>query len=237
MKKTLLIAAAVLAASSFAATVSASPANVVSAAPAASLAAKSPKLANAADSLSYAFGTLYGEDIRNSGFNVDAAVFAAAMEDAFRQKSAMTPEEAQAFLHEYFSVRLPAENLRKAEAFLKITEKKHNVFKTDSGLLYEIINQGDMSVRAIDNEDTVTVNYTGTLADGSEFDSNDDVSFKLSGVIAGWTEGMKLIGKGGKIRLYLHPSLGYGERGHSGTIPANAALVFDVELLDVNPAE
>jgi FKBP-type peptidyl-prolyl cis-trans isomerase FkpA len=213
-----------------------------STAPSTSSAFKGPRLANAADSLAYAFGTVYGMDMHRNDSTFNTTIYAAAFKDAFLGKNKMTVDEADAFLREWFHVRLPArkmveaeENLPKAEAFLKITEKKHSVLKTESGLLYEIINQGDMSIRATDDSDTVMVNYRGTLADGTEFDSSDGISFALNRVIKGWTEGMKLIGKGGKIRLYLHPSLGYGAQGQ-GSIPGNAVMVFEVELLDVSPS-
>ena len=225
MKKSIFIAIAIVFAAACATTLSATPAP------------KGPRLSNVADSLSYAIGVDFGVNVKQflqDKVSVDA--IAAAIKDVLNERQAMTVEEARAFLTEYFSVRMPAENLRKAEAFLKVTAKKKTVQKTDSGLLYEIVRPGDMSVRATEDSDTVEVNYVGTLADGTEFDSNNGISFRLNQVISGWTEGMKLIGRGGKIRLYIHPEHGYGERGSgTGTIPPNAALVFEVELLDVNP--
>jgi FKBP-type peptidyl-prolyl cis-trans isomerase len=87
----------------------------------------------------------------------------------------------------------------------------------------------------------VEVNYRGTTIDGKEFDSsykrNETVKFPLNGVIKGWTEGLQLIGEGGKIILYVPSELAYGERGgQSADIGPNAVLVFDVELIKVNPS-
>ncbi len=113
---------------------------------------------------------------------------------------------------------------------------------TASGLKYRILRQGDGTTKA-NNASSVTVHYKGWLpegADGSqgkEFDSSykrgEPISFPLSGVIKGWTEGMQLVSKGGMIELEIPPDLGYGARGAGGSIPPNATLRFIVELLEV----
>lgn len=109
--------------------------------------------------------------------------------------------------------------------------------KTASGLLYKVENAGTGD--APKDSDTVVVNYKGTLADGTEFDNSykrgEPLSFRLDGVIPGWTEGLKQIKKGGKITLVIPPELAYGKAGVPG-IPANSTLIFDVELLDVKAA-
>ena len=112
---------------------------------------------------------------------------------------------------------------------------------TDSGLKYRILTEGSENKPAASN--TVTVHYKGWLPDpedgdqGETFDSSYDrgepISFPLSGVIAGWTEGMQLVGEGGKIELEIPPDLGYGARGAGGAIPPNATLRFIVELLEI----
>lgn len=105
---------------------------------------------------------------------------------------------------------------------------------TMSGLRYKILVPATKEPPA--PTDTVTVHYRGWLDDGTEFDSsysrNEPTSFPLNGVIAGWTEGLQLIGPGGTIELEIPPHLGYGEAGAGGVIPANATLHFHVELLD-----
>jgi FKBP-type peptidyl-prolyl cis-trans isomerase len=189
------------------------------------------------DSLSYAIGTDYGTHAKRLDSTMNVAVIAEAIRDVIANKSQMTQEEAYAFLNDYFMVRVPARNKAEAAAFLADVEAKNpNVKKTESGLLYEILDEGDLNVKAVNDADQVKVNYKGTLPNGTVFDQNDSISFALNRVIKGWTEGMKLVGKGGQIVLWVPAELGYGERAQ-GQIPANSALKFEVDLLDVIPAE
>lgn len=190
------------------------------------------------DSVAYALGLDIGQSVKNIDKNLDIDMLAQAMKDVINETEKMTPQEIQEFLNEYFSVRKPAKALKESEDFLAKKEKEANVHKTESGLLYEIIQEG--GVKATNDADTVVVLYTGTLPDGTVFDSTDNrdgepISFPLNGVIRAWTEGMKLVGEGGKIRLYAHPDLAYGSRGASQLIGPNQALVFDVELVEVKP--
>lgn len=117
--------------------------------------------------------------------------------------------------------------------FSKLKENK-NVKELPSGLRYEIVKEGNGTTPKA--TDSVKVHYTGTLIDGSKFDSSVDrgepAEFKLSEVIPGWTEGIQKVSKGGKIKLYVPPSLAYGDDGRPG-IPPGSTLVFDVELLDI----
>ncbi|HEY1793845.1 MAG TPA: FKBP-type peptidyl-prolyl cis-trans isomerase [Opitutaceae bacterium] len=119
--------------------------------------------------------------------------------------------------------------------FDKLTQDKE-VITLPSGLRYQVLDAGQGPHPKA--TDTVRVNYTGTLIDGNEFDGSDRVGhpldIALNQVIPGWTEGLQLIGKGGKIMLFVPPSLGYGDDGRPG-IPPGSVLVFKVELLDINP--
>ena len=103
--------------------------------------------------------------------------------------------------------------------------------------MYKIINEGKGA--AIKPTAVVTVHYTGKLADGKVFDSSVErgspAEFKLNQVVKGWTEGLQLVKKGGKIELVLPPELAYGEQGAGAVIPPNSTLFFEVEVLDVNP--
>lgn len=189
------------------------------------------------DSVSYAIGIDFGMYAKRIDSTLNVSVIASGIRDVMNSNPQMTQEEAYDLLNEYFNVRVPARNKAEGEAFLEDVKKKNpNVKVTDSGLMYEIIDEGDMAVRAIDDADQVMVNYRGTLKDGTEFDKNDSIKFPLNRVIPAWTEGMKLVGKGGEIILWVPSELGYGTRG-SGSIPPNAALRFDVTLLDVIPVE
>ncbi len=201
----------------------------------------SKKMATQRDSLAYAYSSLQFAPtfaFLDSVQNMNPEVMFQAIRDVIADKAKMTPEEANAFMERYFTVILPAENLKEAEAFLAETEKKSGVQKTASGLLYEILAEGS-GQRPTNDADTVTVLYKGTLIDGTVFDStesrnNTPAVFPLSGVIAAWTEGVKLVGEGGKIKLYAPPALAYGEQG-SQNIEPNKALIFEVELLGVKP--
>lgn len=108
--------------------------------------------------------------------------------------------------------------------------------KTDSGLRYRILRHSDG--RKPTAASTVSVNYRGWLSDGKVFDSSyergEPTTFPLQNVIAGWTEGMQLVGQGGMIELWVPSRLGYGERGSPGSIPAHSNLHFIVELVSVD---
>lgn len=107
--------------------------------------------------------------------------------------------------------------------------------ETTSGLKYRILRKSDG--RRPTDSNRVTVNYRGWLDNGTEFDSSykrgEPLSFPLTGVIPGWTEGMQLVGKGGMVELWIPPRLGYGSAGAGASVPPNATLHFIVELIDV----
>ena len=192
------------------------------------------------DSLSYAVGM----DIINqfgirgiADSTLNANVLAAAVRDIFAGKSQITSEEANAIVNEWFQVRQPAKIQAENQAWLdEVKANNPNIQTTESGLMYEIINAGDPAVKAVNDADEVHVNYRGTLKDGSVFDSRDSVRFALNRVIRGWTEGIKLVGKGGDVVLWVPANLGYGASSN-GMIPANSALKFEVKVLDVIPAD
>ena len=126
---------------------------------------------------------------------------------------------------------------KRSEEMLAAKEKEDGVVKTESGLLYKIIREGEGIKPAA--TDTVEVHYEGTNLDGKVFDSSYErdqtATFPLNGVIAGWTEGMQYVGEGGEIMLYIPAELAYGERGAGGDIHPNEALTFKVELKSVKP--
>lgn len=107
---------------------------------------------------------------------------------------------------------------------------------TDSGLIYEIVTQGDGPKPGL--YDTVTVHYRGTLTDGTEFDSSYSTgrpaTFPVNGVIKGWNEALRMMPTGSKWNLIIPPELAYGEQGAGSKIGPNATLNFEVELLKIN---
>ena len=113
--------------------------------------------------------------------------------------------------------------------------KKDNIVVLPSGLQYEVIREGNGKKPSATSK--VKCHYEGTLIDGTKFDSSYDrgepATFGLNQVIAGWTEGLQLMSEGAKYRFFIPYNLGYGERGAGASIPPYAALVFDVELIEV----
>ncbi|MDE0119351.1 MAG: FKBP-type peptidyl-prolyl cis-trans isomerase [Bdellovibrionales bacterium] len=138
------------------------------------------------------------------------------------------------------SARKPEEegknNMEQGKVFLEANSKKTDVKTTPSGLQYKVLKEGagDSPSAA----DSVEVHYRGTLIDGTEFDSsykrNQTITFPLNGVIAGWTEGLQLMKEGAKYEFYIPAELAYGSSG-TGRIPPNSVLIFEVELIKVNP--
>lgn len=128
----------------------------------------------------------------------------------------------------------PAQNLKAAETFLAANKAKPGIKTTASGLQYRVLQPGKGARPSLMDE--VVVHYRGRLLSGKTFDSSyergEPATFPLAAVIPGWTEGMQLIGTGGKIRLFVPPALGYGAAS-GGPIAPNSLLIFDVELLQV----
>lgn len=133
------------------------------------------------------------------------------------------------------SIKIAEINRAKGAAFLEENKKQPDVQETQSGLQYKILEQGDDTRPAA--TDMVTVHYSGTTIDGAEFDSSHTrgmpATFPLDNVIAGWTEGLQLIGQGGRVMLYIPSELAYGDRSPSTKIRPGSTLIFDVALLDV----
>lgn len=191
--------------------------------------------------INYSLGYQIGGDFKKQGVEIDAEAVTQGIKDALAGGEPQMPrDEMHATLvalkqkvdAELRSRRVENElaHLREGETFLADNAAKEGVQVADSGLQYRIIEPG--SGRRPAATDTVTVNYRGTLVNGNEFDSGQGVSFPLNGVIKGWTEGMQLVGEGGKIQLFIPPSLAYGDRGPL----AHRTLIFDVELLSIGDA-
>ncbi|MGL4268166.1 MAG: FKBP-type peptidyl-prolyl cis-trans isomerase [Plesiomonas sp.] len=135
------------------------------------------------------------------------------------------------------NTRQAEEQRRQGEAFLEQNKSKPGVMTTASGLQYQVLQPGTGTAHP-KASDTVSVHYHGTLIDGTVFDSSvqrgEPISFPLNRVIAGWTEGVPLMVEGEKTRFFIPSNLAYGNRA-MGKIPAGSTLIFDVELLKINP--
>lgn len=122
-------------------------------------------------------------------------------------------------------------NAQIQEYFFMVNAKRDGVKETESGLQYILHSAGEGE--KVVPTDHITVNYAGYFLDGTEFDANENTEFTANQVIQGWTEGLGLIGVGGKITLFIPSHLAYGETGIKSSVEPNAALVFDIELLSI----
>jgi FKBP-type peptidyl-prolyl cis-trans isomerase len=129
------------------------------------------------------------------------------------------------------------ENLKKGQAFLEENKAKEGITTLPSGLQYKVITEGAGKTPTAD--DKVKTHYRGTLIDGTEFDSSykkgEPAEFPVKGVIRGWTEALQLMKEGAKWQLFIPSELAYGERGSGGSVPGNAVLIFEIELLEILP--
>lgn len=192
------------------------------------------------EKISYALGMVIGHNLK--GMNVsglEATDFAQGVSDVLSGHSAaLGDEEARRIVTEYLQQceAARADQARKAgEAFLAANAGKEGVTVLPSGLQYTVLAQG--TGRRPGPTDHVKCHYEGTLVDGTVFDSSyrrgEPATFPLDGVIRGWTEGLQLMQEGAKYCFFIPYQLGYGARGAGQDIPPYAALVFDVELIEV----
>ncbi len=210
------------------------------------LAAEKPELKTQKDKASYVIGLDMGNSLKRNKVDVDIDILIAGLRDALSgAKPLMTEQEMketimalqkdlQAKQQEQVK-ELGGKNKKEGEAFLEQNKKKPGVITMPSGLQYKILVNGKgKSPKATD---TVSVNYKGTLIDGTEFDSSykrgQPATFALNGVIPGWTEALQLMKEGSKWQLFIPPNLAYGERGAGGAIGPNAVLIFEIELISI----
>ena len=199
--------------------------------------------------LSYALGEDIGRRLKELNATIDMKSFSKGVEDVLKgNQPSISEEEAANTLKEFFgkvqadqarkAQEAGEKNLKEGEAFLKENGTKKGVITTASGLEYTVLQEGTGA--SPKSSDTVTVNYSGKLIDGTEFDSSykrgQPATFEVSHVIPGWIEGLQLMKAGGKYRLFVPAKLAYGERGAGQVIGPNAVLIFDVELMSVAPA-
>lgn len=210
---------------------------------------KDVKLETDEQKVSYGIGLMEGKRFKQD-FTVDVDAFTAGMKASVKgEKALMTEDEIkttiQAFGQKLMAKReeeqkaVGEKNKAASEAFLAANAKKDGVKTTASGLQYKVVTEGKGPKPKAD--DTVEVNYKGTLIDGTVFDSSYDrkqsVTFPVNGVIPGWTEALQLMPVGSKFDLYIPSDLAYGPGGTGGVIGPNQALVFEVELLDIKKPE
>jgi FKBP-type peptidyl-prolyl cis-trans isomerase FklB len=208
-------------------------------------AAEKPELKTQKDKLSYAIGLDMGNSLKKNGLDVDPNIVVLGIKDALAGTTPlMTNEEVKAVImavqkdlqsKQQERAKIMGEKSKKdGDKFLADNKKKKGVKTLPSGLQYKVLAEGNGKMPK--TTDTVTVNYKGTLVDGTEFDSSykrgEPATFPVTGVIKGWTEALQLMKEGAKWQLVIPSDLAYGERG-GGPIGPNAVLIFEVELISV----
>lgn len=194
-----------------------------------------------ADSVSYAVGILWGQNIKQQGLSdIDPNTLGKAIGDVLNEggEPIMDLKMANQMVREHMTRKKEAakqKNKLEGEAFLKTNAERKEVITLESGLQYEVMKEGDGQIPA--STDKVSVHYHGTLIDGTVFDSSvqrgQPTSFPVTGVIKGWVEALQLMPVGSKWKLFIPSDLAYGERGAGGQIGPNATLIFEVELLGI----
>lgn len=200
------------------------------------------------DKVSYAIGMSMAKNIQRQSVEVKPDVVARGLKDVLAgNKTLMTDDEARTTLttlqsdmrakQQEKAQQLGVSNKKEGEDFLAANKSKPGVVALPSGLQYKVITQGSGPKPSA--SDSVVCNYRGTLINGTEFDSSykrgQPATFPVTGVIRGWTEALQLMPVGSKWQLFIPPDLAYGERGAGADIGPSATLIFEVELLSIQP--
>ncbi|HVP79034.1 MAG TPA: FKBP-type peptidyl-prolyl cis-trans isomerase [Thermodesulfobacteriota bacterium] len=194
-----------------------------------------PALKNQKEKVSYIIGMDIGGNLKKQSVDIDPNSLARGIQDALSGANPLLSKEEIQETMVAFQKEMAEKQKQRGEAFLSENKKKEGVKTLPSGLQYKVVKAGTGKRPKLN--DTVTVNYRGTLIDGTEFDSSfrrgQPATFPVSGVIPGWTEAMQLMAEGAKWELFIPSNLAYGERGAGGLIGPNATLIFEVELISV----
>lgn len=202
---------------------------------------KEVRLQNHYDTVSYALGVDFANELRNNGFkDINYDAFEKGFnEEFYGSNSFLKYYEADQIKIKYYRSLfhgMVKRNKEEAERFLSDNKNKKDVITTESGLQYIVLSEGDGNIPKEDSE--VKVHYTGTFIDGRIFDSSleneEPAQFKVKGVIPGWTEALQLMRVGSKWKLFIPPHIGYGTQVRpGGIIQPNQLLIFEVELLEI----
>ncbi len=201
-----------------------------------------PTLETWDEKASYALGLNIGSSLDPGDLDLDQELLLRGFADSLEGAAALDEAEIQDILGE-LNQKMQArtdrerqevllENMARGAAFLAAKANEEGIVKTDSGLLYRIIQDGQEAGDSPTADQRVTVNYRGALIDGTEFDSGESATFSVNGVIDGWSEALQLMKPGARWEIFVPAELGYGTGSRPG-IPPGATLVFEVELVDV----
>ncbi len=199
-----------------------------------------PDLKSDKGQASYAIGQQIGRNLKAQNIDIDPKTLAASLTDAIAGKSELKEDEIQKAMMKLQEMALKKQqeegekNKNKSAEYLEKNKTAEGVKLTASGLQYIVVQEGNGATPA--KTDTVKCHYKGTLTTGEQFDSSYDrgqpAEFPVGGVIPGWTEALQMMKVGSKYKLFIPAELAYGASGRPG-IPANSALIFEVELLDI----
>ena len=201
----------------------------------------SVKLETKLDSVCYGLGVDIADNLKGQGLgDLNVEAMAKGLRDILNDSElAISKEAVGPLLNEYIG-QMQAEKAKEAakegEEFLAINATKKGVVTLESGMQYEVLSSGSGATPELN--DKVTTHYTGTLIDGTVFDSSVErgqpASFPVSGVIKGWTEALQLMKEGDKWKLYIPYDLAYGDRGAGADIGPYSTLIFEIELISVD---
>jgi len=204
---------------------------------------KSPQLKDQKDKVSYSIGMNIGFNLSKQKVDINPEILAAGIKDAIAGKPQLTQDQVKDVMAQFEKdmeqkqKEAGEKNKTEGAKFLEENKKKEGVKTTASGLEYKVEKEGTGAQPK--PTDMVTVNYRGTLINGTEFDSSykrgQPATFPVNGVIKGWTEALQLMKVGSKYQVVVPANLAYGERAVSPEIGPNATLIFEVELLDAKP--
>ena len=208
--------------------------------------ASAAKLETEKQKLSYIIGYQVGFNLKREGTDIDPSLLAEAVQDALNgTEPKLSKEEMQATMKAVQEKKMKEQkvmlekNEKAGQEFLAANKKKEGVVELPSGLQYKIIKEGTGNQPKAD--DIVSVNYKGTLINGTQFDSSYDrgqpATFPINGVIQGWQEALQLMKEGAKWEIYVPAKLAYGSRGAGADIGPGETLIFEVELLEVKNKE
>ena len=207
---------------------------------------ETPTLKDQKEKISYIIGRDIGTNFKRQSIDIDPDILGRGIKDGLSgAKPLLSEQEAKEVLAAFEKVMkgkqeesrkaIGEKNKKEGEVFLAENKAKEGVKTAPSGLQYKVIKPG--TGKKPQATDTVTVNYRGTLVDGTEFDSSyrrgKPATFPVSGVIPGWTEALQLMEEGAKWQIIIPSKLAYGEQGAGQMIGPNATLIFEVELISI----
>ena len=190
------------------------------------------------------FGAQIGQEMKQKGLEVDAGMISQAIHDVLTgSKLQLSNDDMRAAVEDFRNKKLAErkvlaeKNQKASDEFLSKNKKAKGVKETPSGLQYKVLKAG--TGKSPTKTDTVLVNYKGMLISGAEFDSSykrgAPAKFPLNSVLKGWQEALPMMKEGAKWEIYVPPQLAYGLNGVGNAIGPNETLIFDIELLDINP--